>query len=108
MEFYAALKGDIKSLLMKAIVKQRSDAYLNKLLALCNQATLTPKEARDRVVSAYARPDAQSRSPEGSIDQPVWQSDDINSVASAPRCDPALTPFDTGLKVSRRRKIREI
>jgi hypothetical protein len=56
LEFYAAMKGDITSLLMKALVPHRSDGYLKKLIDLCSYASFTPKEARDRVMDAYTRP----------------------------------------------------
>jgi hypothetical protein len=55
LEFYAAMKGDITSLLMKALVQHRSDEYLKKLIDLCSYASFTPKEAYDRVMAAYTR-----------------------------------------------------
>jgi Holliday junction resolvase len=56
LAFYAALKGDVSALLMQAITTKRTEAFLHRLLELCDQAVLTPGEAKERLLSAYNRP----------------------------------------------------
>lgn len=51
MEFYAALKGDLTMLVKHALGPTRPERYLNALLELCSQASLTPASTRNIIVS---------------------------------------------------------
>jgi hypothetical protein len=55
-EFYAALKGDLTSLIIRALVKPQTHSYLKTLILIVKNAPLTPKDAIDRLFLAYAQP----------------------------------------------------